>query len=356
MTTIAVEDRALEYQARLAQLWEKNLGVPVSGADDYFRAGGDSLRATQLMGWIREGFGTELSLLDLFESRTLAAQAELLLARAAESTERARPSTEYRYFGERRLFGALHRPGGRARGGVVLCYPMGQEYMRIHRTYVELARSLAASGFAALRFDYYGCGDSAGDDTDGDFAQWRDDIADAIRELRAQSGVRDIHLVGSRIGANLALDVARGGEELAGLVLWEPIVDGAEYLRTLKRAHRDLLHNNARLDGYERRELRGCAAEFLGYPMTRTLYEQVAAVSLPAAPAGPLPDVLVLANSNKPALEDYAAAQAGRDGSFEYVCANESDGIWLKEDRQNKGLIPAQAVQAVVSWIARRAA
>ena len=108
---VAVANRAGAVEPRLAQLWEKNLGVAVRNSDDYFLIGGDSLRGTQLLSWIHESFGVELSLLDLFESRTLTAQTQLLLARADdEGMVQAKPATEYRFFGARRLFSALHRP------------------------------------------------------------------------------------------------------------------------------------------------------------------------------------------------------------------------------------------------------
>lgn len=363
VTDLTAPARADEYRARLASLWERNLGTAVTDDDDYFRAGGDSLLGTQLIIWIEENFGVELSLLDIFESRTVAAQTQLVLERLATSGPAAeRRPVEYDFFGPpgARLFGAMHRPqAGRAAGGVLLCYPMGQEYMRIHRTYVELARSLAAAGFYALRFDYYGCGDSAGDSDEGDFARWSDDIRLAADELRSRAGVRDLFIVGSRVGANLVLDVSRdGGFDAAGLVLWEPIVSGAHYLAALRRAHHDLLASNAILDGYEQRARTGYPAEFVGFPLPQKLYDEVAGIDLLATARGAsLPPALLLTNSDKPALGELAAVLVdGRRNELDCVTALESDGIWLREDRQNKGLIPARAIQAVVSWVSRRAA
>jgi uncharacterized protein len=361
MSTQSLADTdTAECQASLAHLWEKNLGVPVGTLDDYFDRGGDSLRGTELLTWIYDRFGVELSLLDLFESRTIAAQTDLLLGRMrTRSTGAVRPKTEYRYFGpdHKRLFGALHHSQTNdATTAVVLCYPMGQEYMRIHRTYVELARNLAESGLEVLRFDYYGCGDSAGETTDGTLQQWADDILQAIRELRMETGLRGVHLVGSRIGANLALRVAQMSPDVAGVVLWEPVLNGVEYLATLEKAHDNLLHNNAKLDGYNRTNL--WFVELVGYPFTKELYDELAAIDLCASPVSATPDVLVLANTEKPRLQEYAnwlRSQAARVGTcVDYISANESDAIWLKEDRQNKGVVPARAVQTIVSWLGRR--
>src|SRR5690242_13811216 len=75
------------------------------------------------------------------------------------------------YFGpeERPLFGWLHRPAGAApRIGLVICNPFGYEAICAHRSLKHFARTAAENGCAALRFDYDGTGDSAGDDFDAD--------------------------------------------------------------------------------------------------------------------------------------------------------------------------------------------
>ena len=71
--------------------------------------------------------------------------------------------TENAYFlplGGERLFAFLHLPGGPARGGIVLCAPLAEEKLWSHRVFVSFARELAARGFAVLRFDFRGEGDS----------------------------------------------------------------------------------------------------------------------------------------------------------------------------------------------------
>lgn len=352
--TVAATVHMGRCKAILAGLWEKNLGIPVAGDCNYFDLGGDSLRGAQLITWIQETFRTEMSLLDIFESPTLSAQAQLIESRLAIESPAEQPATEYRYFGpaRARLFGVIHRPrANRTKGGVVLCYPIGQEYMRIHRTYSELARSLTSAGYCVLRFDYFGCGDSQGEFIDATFERWADDIHSAHEELCSAAGVREAWLVGSRLGANLALDASPGLPNIEGLVLWEPIVEGEAYISTLRRAHEDLLRNNAVLDGYESRALPPhCHAEYIGYPFSRKLFGQVAALNLTAGTARrPGTPALVVANTEKPALRAFAAGTGA-----EFVNAGESDAIWLKEDRQNKGLIPAKAVQNVVSWIQSR--
>ncbi len=59
------------------------------------------------------------------------------------------------------LVGMLHRPDGPTRGSVLLahCFTCSKD---IH-TLTRLAKGLADAGFAALRFDFTGLGDSGGD-------------------------------------------------------------------------------------------------------------------------------------------------------------------------------------------------
>ena len=64
---------------------------------------------------------------------------------------------------DRPLFGWLHAPAARqVRGGVVLSPPLGFEAVNARHAYRYLAEALSEAGFAALRFDYDGTGDSAG--------------------------------------------------------------------------------------------------------------------------------------------------------------------------------------------------
>ena len=81
-------------------------------------------------------------------------------------------------FGEG-LFGWYHAADAGGRDiVVVLCPPMGPEYTRSHRTLRHLADRLALAGIPALRFDYHGVGDSAGDEDDPDrVGHWRARVA-----------------------------------------------------------------------------------------------------------------------------------------------------------------------------------
>ena len=151
----------------------------------------------------------------------------------------AAPRAEPIYFGreERPLFGWLHRPSPDASPtlAVVLCNPFGHEALAAHRSLRVLAERLAAAGLIALRFDYSGTGNSAGEATDlGNPAPWDDDVHRALECLADQAPGARAALVGLRLGALLALRAAEQGEPLAAAVLIAPPRSGRQYLRELR--------------------------------------------------------------------------------------------------------------------------
>ena len=350
-----------DYESTMLELWQKNLGLQdISNGDDYFTLGGNSLLATQLIAWVQKKFQSEISLLDIFEFRTISGLTRLIRDRQKSTTENSdTPSAEYFFFGDTAasLLGALHTPDEihSKQTGVVLCYPMGQEYMRIHRTFFELANSLAAAGLTVLRFDYYGCGDSNGEIEDGNFVQWGNDIKRAIQEMRDRARVDKIYLVGARIGANLAIDVVQDCSGIVGLVIWEPILNGVDYMAKLQQAHQTLLYSNANQEGYRLPQSETCVAEFVGFPISKQLYQEIQQIQLMSGRFQNMEvNALVLGNSYKPSLEGFAHLLQESGVTADYQITDARDNIWLKEDRENKGLIPFQAIQTIVGWFSKR--
>jgi len=128
---------------------------------------------------------------------------------------------------QRRLF-AIHEAAAatsRAPRAAVLCYPWGAEYTYAHRSMRQLALKLALSGCHTLRFDYFGTGDSGGDESDADVAGCESDVEAAMEALTDIAGTPQVTLIGLRAGANIAAAVAaRHASIVEALVLWDPIV------------------------------------------------------------------------------------------------------------------------------------
>ncbi|MBI4635609.1 MAG: alpha/beta fold hydrolase [Candidatus Rokubacteria bacterium] len=137
------------------------------------------------------------------------------------------------------LFGMLHLPSGGGQGdhrrlgaGFVFCDAYADEAFRAHREMVVYARRLAREGFAVLRFDYRGCGDSAGDFEDFALPHWLADIRRALDLLEAR-GVTTLGLLGLRFGATLAATVAAEDQRVNRLIMWAPVVSAPKYIQVL---------------------------------------------------------------------------------------------------------------------------
>jgi esterase/lipase len=118
---------------------------------------------------------------------------------------------------------------------VLLCYPFGQEYMRAHMAYRQLATLLSRAGLPVMRFDYYATGDSYGDCHNALLSTWLENTDEALEELKAISGASQIYLIGLRLGALIAAKIAEERKDVKKLVLWDPFVSGEEYLQEISQ-------------------------------------------------------------------------------------------------------------------------
>ena len=164
------------------------------------------------------------------------------------------------YFGVqgRQLFGCFHEPSrkGIRTGSVLICQPVGHEYINSHRALRQLATRLAEAGFPVLRFDYYGCGDSCGDAREGSIARWLEDISTAVAALQMRAGRSPLYVVGLRLGGTLA---ALGGiqrDDLAGLILWDPVMNGNNYFQELISLQKEMLRFRPKPGGLFRASVR----------------------------------------------------------------------------------------------------
>jgi acyl carrier protein len=74
-----------ELEQRIAEIWQKLLGLePVGIFDNFFDLGGNSLLGTQLVAQLRSAFQVEFPLRNLFENPTVAGVAEIIEAATKE--------------------------------------------------------------------------------------------------------------------------------------------------------------------------------------------------------------------------------------------------------------------------------
>lgn len=130
-----------------------------------------------------------------------------------------------------RLLCIYHPPHKQCRGGLIMCNPLFEERKTCQRPMVELARELADSGLAIVRFDYAGCGDSDGAFQDYSLDDWKENIAAVRSRLQHLCGQPIIGAFGIRSGASFANLAASRGIIDGPIILCNPVIKGAKYVR-----------------------------------------------------------------------------------------------------------------------------
>jgi pimeloyl-ACP methyl ester carboxylesterase len=129
-----------------------------------------------------------------------------------------------------------------------------------------------------------GHGDSEGDFEDSSIETRISDIKCAIQMLFAKLGyVKNIGLLGLRFGATLAALVAEEDPKIDHLVLWEPIINGASYMKEMLRinistqmaVYKEIRYNTEALIQMMKN---GKTVNVDGYEMSWPLYEEAVGI------------------------------------------------------------------------------
>lgn len=257
------------------------------------------------------------------------------------------------YFGpsDEPLFGILHPPEGRGsrREAVVVCGPFGPEYVRTHRALRGLAQRLARQGFAVLRFDYYGTGDSGGAGEQGTVQHWLEDIGHALEEAREASGGGLLSIAGLRFGAALAALAATSREDIDKMILWDPVVIGSDYLTELAEIHADHVASGPFPGDYE---VPDPLNEVLGTPLPDHLRQGMEAVDLRTQARSLAHRTLVITTNPNPAAPELCRRLRESNGTVEHT-HQPGPTFWLKQDEISSALVPQATLGAITSWISR---
>ena len=144
------------------------------------------------------------------------------------------------------VFSWIHLPKNKeiSKMGIVICNPLGYEYSHTHRTIRHLSDNLACSGYANIRFDYHGTGDSFSDlFTPERIKTFIENIDTAIQELKQKTGVTEICLIGLRMGATLAASYC-SIKSVDKLILWSPFIKGRTYVREMQALEKLASHTS----------------------------------------------------------------------------------------------------------------
>lgn len=153
------------------------------------------------------------------------------------------------------LAAVLHLPAHPPAPLVIACH--GLLSSKDNPKYVELAGALAAAGLASARFDFAGCGESAGAREETTVARRVMDLAAVAEALSTHRFVAGgLGLMGSSLGGFVALCHAKGDPNVRAVVTWAAPADlkdlqGEEGLLLRSGLGRPLLEELERGEGLE---------------------------------------------------------------------------------------------------------
>ena len=138
--------------------------------------------------------------------------------------------------GNNNIFAVIHTPDNIAnKKGIIFIHPYAEEKQRVDRILVNCARQLCSNGYFVMRFDFFGCGDSEGNFEELSYESQLSDLRIVTKFFVKATGVEKIFLFGVRLGSNIAIQYAGVDNNITNIILWSPIINGADYAETLIR-------------------------------------------------------------------------------------------------------------------------
>lgn len=258
----------------------------------------------------------------------------------------------------RQLFGWYHPPamfnGTRRDCVVVMVPPIGYDAACTHPHYRVLAGQLSEAGFAVLRYDHHGTGDSSGSEEDALRVQaWTNGVSRATEFARHGSGARQVCLFGMRLGATIATVAAATKPGLAdSVVAWAPFTSGRSYLREMRalRVVRDSdITANASPDIHDAGADSG--EEAAGFVLTASTIAALTQVNLLELPTAPAPSLLLMERDDLP-QSDRLAQHLGQTVTDLTRMTAAGYAEMMLDSLESTA--PLQAMTELTGWLAAR--
>ncbi len=244
------------------------------------------------------------------------------------------------------LFGVVHLPvDNEIRGGVLICGSLGKEAMDSARLHRALGEALAARGFAVLRFDYLGTGDSAfGQVRDDAVVNWIASVGHGLDYLRL-IGAEALTAIGIRSGCLILQEyLAQSGRchKVERVVYLDPAGTGRRYLREHTTLFRLTVGEDADTPGQ---------VSVIGGRFSHRAAAEFATLRMEAAPLRThgVDDVLLVGRPEE--TDQHLTALAAAEGVDSVVAPGlpESARPW-----ENLLPVPTAAVDSIAEWVAAK--
>jgi dienelactone hydrolase len=227
------------------------------------------------------------------------------------------------HFGPRgHLFGWWEHPARAPRACIVISDSVAYESMCSHWAFRRLSSQLVGLGFAVLRVDMLGTGDSADVPPDESLvSQWKWSLNQAADAARAWTHGAPLALLGLRISGTLCAQVASERDDVTALALLDPAPQGRLWLREQKAL---ALTSGLGIGKPSVEELADGGQAILGYQYTPLTQAELSQLKLTAIKRKPAKVTFVLQRPGR-ALDGAALDALGREGLT--VAESEQGGL-----------------------------
>jgi len=181
------------------------------------------------------------------------------------------------------------------------------------------------------------------------------DIRIAHEELLDMSGAMRAVWVGLRLGASAAVRASQERNRgLAGLVLWDPVISGADFLREIAQAH--ITHLANCFDQPVETIMRRIGApppapkEALGFEISLAMTEELQALDLLSIAARPARSVMIIA-ARAPETDPALRAHMEELGAKIDWRRDEEEVSWNSDQAMNEFIVPAKTLDLVTAAI-----
>jgi len=305
-----------ERQRYLAGLLQDVLNVPKIGIhDDFFFLGGSSLLVPRVVAKVATDLGIVLPVRDFFANPTVATLSNHLDALLSGNYDASDADELYStsildrlpivnpMFIESsvgRLYSVHYQPRSlRKEHAVLFAQSLDHEYVRGHRNLQQLALALSGRGFDVIRFDYLGTGDSDGLCEEVTVETMGRDLLNVRQHIIDHMDVRQVSLVGLRLGATLATHF-RG--DFQCMLLWDPVPSGKLYMALL-----DCFHNHALTSGLKFNQLRSGIDENQRYGFRMNEAKRASFAELRINPSIQDCDVILSRGEDEAVIDDLSS-------------------------------------------------
>ena len=213
------------------------------------------------------------------------------------------------------------------------CFTCNKDTITSHR----ISRMLAERGFAVLRFDFTGLGDSEGEFATTTFRGMRDDLKSAIEFLK-QNYQAPSYIVGHSFGGTTALTVAQSSDCIRGVITLASPFDPAHVLHHLDDSSISLLDNDMPSSFEVAGQLFDIDPEFV---------HDVRAFNMKAVLRKLTKPVLILNIENDAVVDEENSRQIQHWHSGESVLLDIEDSDHMLSDRRSS----EEAADLISDWI-----